>query len=446
MPRWYKGFRCGGIKPETLVERIEKQVQQNDLGHLVPVVRLEKRARPNGYYLFLGIESPVIGQIPEAVQSLLLCSPSIGDPIPEPFTFDQIRSMVGAEHSVRDYVRLIPYIRHSPSPVSDPFEESDREEKTVACDEIASRTQQYDRFLAWLSATGQGSWQVFQHALQSLGIIDSPQYVLRRLRLLGHIETSIDRKRWTAAPSVIFPIISGDRAGQWVLCGQRTTHLLHHFYQRTRVEILPQSNGDGPATVYIDTNSADDLARSLETAGQKVYQVEQAGLTLARILPSLDDWKRTLEPLQGIRPHDCTLKRFTGNAFVEVHFSGESGLYELWPLNVHSAGRAPVRPDYTLYYDATEDRWLRADWYGLRFLARCDAGQRCPVRFSSERNQLAVPVDWRWPEIYERVLVLSSGRLPSRHNGWLIYEYVGTELVNELRDKLQLIDEEYSDA
>jgi len=446
MPRWYKGFRCRGIEPQTLVDRIKRQVQQHDLGHLVPVVRVEKRARRGGYYLFLGIESPVIGQVPDEVQSSPLCSLQIGHALDQPFTFDEIRPMVGAEHAVHDYVRLIPYLRRSLPPASDPFEEAGIDEETVAHNEIASQTQQYDRLLTWLSATGQGSWQVFHHAWQSLGIASRPQQVLRRLRLLGHIETSVDRKRWTIAPSVVFPITTGERVGRWILCGQRNTRLLQHFHQRVNVEIIPQPQGDGPAAVYLDVTSASDLATILATVGQPVLQVEQAGLTLARALPSLDNWKRSLESLQGIRPHDFTLKRFTGNSFDEVHFSGESGLYELWPLKVRAAGRASVRPDYTLYYDATEDRWLRADWYGLRFLARYDAGQPCPVRFNSDRNQLAVPADWRWPEVYERALVLASGRLPLRKNGWLMYEHVGAELVDELRNKLPLIDEESINA
>jgi len=446
MPRWYKGFQCGGVEPQVLVDQIAKQVQRNDLGRLVPVVRVEKRARRSGYYLFLGIESPVIGQVPEEVQPLLRCFPQIGHALNQPFTFDEIRPMVGAEHSVHDYVRLIPYVPRSLPPSSDPFEEAGIEEKTVVHDEIASRTQQYDRLLAWLSATGQGSWQTFQHAWQSLEIADRPQHVLRRLRLLGHIETSVDRKRWTIAPSVVFPINSGERVGRWVLCGQRSTRLLQRFHQRANVEIIPQPQGDGPAAVYLDVTSASDLAAILETAGQTVYQVEQPGLTLARVLPSLDGWKQSLESLQGIRPHDFTLKRFTGNFFDEVHFSGESGLYELWPLQVRGSGLSGTRPNYTLYYDATEDRWLRADWYGLRFLARYNAGQQCPVQFSSDRNQLAAPADWRWPEVYERALVLASGRLPLRKNGWLMYEHVGAELVDELCNKLRLIDEESTDA
>ncbi|NJK82062.1 MAG: hypothetical protein HC914_20285 [Chloroflexaceae bacterium] len=424
------------------------QVQQNDLGHLVPVVRVEKRAGRGGYYLFLAIESSVIGEVPEEVQSSLLRFHLLGHALDQPFTFDEIRQMVGAEHAVHDYVRLIPYVRPLAAPASDPFEETGVEEleKVVASNDIAMQTQQYDHLLGWLSSTGQGSWQVFQNTWQVLGGKDRPQQVLRRLRLLGHMETSADRKRWTMAPSVIFPITSGDRAGQWVLCGRRDMRLIQSFRQHTGVEVRPQAYGDGPATVYLHMKNPEHLTTIIETIGRPVYQVKQAGLTLAQVLPSLDGWKQSLESLQGIRPYAYTLKCFNGNGFAEVNFSGGSGLYELWPLEGRSTGRGALHPEYILYYDEAGDRWLRADWYGLRFLARYDADQSCPVQFSTALSQLAVHIDWRWPEIYERALVLASGRLPSRQKGWLIYDNVGIELFEELRDKLRLSDEEVTNA
>ncbi|MDW8212769.1 MAG: hypothetical protein RMJ55_04380 [Roseiflexaceae bacterium] len=448
MPRWYKGFRCGGIKPQNLVDRIAKYVQQYDIGHLVPVVRVEKRAGRGDYYVFLAIESPVIGQIPEPVQPMLRQPNLLGQALDQPFTFADIRRMVGAEHSVHDYVRLIPYIRPAPLSASDPFEEGDTAaEEAVTSDEIAARTRQYDRLLAWLSATGSGSWQAFQQTWQKiLGGKDTPSQALRRLRLLGHIETSADRKRWAVAPSVVFPITSGERAGQWVLCGRRDARLLEHFRQKVNIEFVPQDRGDGPATVYLHARDPKHMATICEPIERLVYQDKQAGLMLARLLPPLDRWKESLESLQGIRPHAYWVKAFNGTTFTEVSFSGKSGLYELWSLDNHAAGRADLRPEYTLYYDEVRQQWLRADWYGLRFLARYEAGQSCPVQYSSTTHRLAAPFDWRWPEIYERALVLASGRLPSYQSGWLIYESISAELVDELRDKLRLNDEESNHA
>lgn len=448
MPRWYKGFQCGGVRPQVLVDQLALQVQRHDLGHLIPVVRVEKRAGRGGYYLFLAIESSAIGDMPEVVQSSLLQFRLLGHPLDQPFTFDEIRQMVGAEHSVHDYVRLIPYVRPHIPPLSDPFEETGAEavEKVVASDEVATRTQRHDRLLNWLSAAGQGSWPLFQNTWQGLGGTESPQQVLRCLRLLGHTETSADRKRWTAAPSVVFPITSGDRAGQWVFCGRRDTRLTQSFRQHVGIEITPQEHGDGPGTVYLQVKNPEHLATILQTIDRPVYQVEQTGLKLAQALPSLDGWKQSLEQLQGIRPHAYTLKCFNGNGFVEVSFSSKSGLYELWPLEGRSIGRAAVRPEYILYYDEAGDRWLRADFYGLRFLARYDTGQSCPVQYRAALNQIAVPFDWRWPEIYERALVLASGRLPERRKGWLIYDNVGIELFEELRHKLRLSNEDTSNA
>lgn len=447
MPRWYKGFQCGGIHPEALNKQIEGLVQSRDLVMLVPAVRFEKRSSKRGFYLFLAIESSEIGEIPEDVRSSIFRLSTLGHPVGE-FTLDQIRSMVSAEYGFHSYVPLIPYVRPVVPSASNPFEETGTEspEDAVTSNEIASQTQRYDRLLGWLSATGQGSWQLFQSTWQNLGGVESPQQVLRRLRLLGHIETSADRKHWTAAPSVVFPITSGDRAGQWVLCGRRDTKLTQSFRQHVGVEVRPQDYGDGPAAVYLHVKNPEHLAKIIETIGRPVYQVEQAGLMLAQVLPSLDGWKQSLEQLQGIRPHAYTLKCFNGNGFTEVSFNGKSGLYELWPLEGRAIGRGVIRPEYILYYDEAEDRWLRADWYGLRFLARYDASQSCPVQFSTAHSQLALPVDWRWPEIYERALVLASGRLPRRQKGWLIYDNIGVELFEELRDKLRLSDEEDTHA
>lgn len=444
MPRWYKGFRCGGSKPEVLVKQIAEYVTRYDLGHLVPVVRIEKRAKPSGYYLFLAIESAEVGQIPERVQSTLLQSKSLGQALDQPFTFDEIRPMVGAEHSVHDNVRLIPYVRTAPSPIVDPFDERDERttQQNTPNDETDIRTQQYDRLLGWLSAAGQGNWQALQQTWQLLGGKERAPQMLRHLRLLGHIETSADRKRWAVTPSTIFPITHGEQAGHWVLCGQRDTKFLLKLQNICKMTFVPQMHGDGPVTVYLHSRDPERTIALLHSINHLVRQEEQAGLRLARLLPPLNQWKLSLESLQGIRPHAYCTKIFNGQTFIKEIFSGKRGLYELWPLAEHTVKQTALRPEYTLYYDEDTQRWLRADWYGLRFLARYEAGQSCPVQYGSTTSQFAVPLEWRWPELYERALVLASGRLPRRQSGWLIYDGVGRELVDALRGKLRLDVEE----
>ncbi len=51
---------------------------------------------------------------------------------------------------------------------------------------------------------------------------------------------------------------------------------------------------------------------------------------------------------------------------------------------------------------------------------------------------LAVLLSWRWPELYERTLVLASGRLPDRSGGWLRFDDIDPRLLETLAKKLRL--------
>ena len=119
-------------------------------------------------------------------------------------------------------------------------------------------------------------------------------------------------------------------------------------------------------------------------------------------------------------------------------------MYELWPLE--GPNTRATTPSYTLFYDPATTRWQQGDWYGLRFLARRTAGERCPVHYDSHSQKLAIPQVWRWPELYERALVLASGHLPSWSKEWLVYEAIGAPLLTVLSGKLGLHLVEVVDA
>lgn len=445
MPRWYKGFRCGGIKPTVLLRNIAEYVKVHDLGHFIPLVRVEKHARGGGFYVFLAIESAEIGQIPERVQSII-SQKWLGQPLDPPFSFAEIRKMVGAEHLVNDYVRLLPYERSPAFPSADPFDDVEEATQTSHLPSHVMRTQQYDRLILWMSAIGRGSWLALQQTWQRLGESDHAAQMLRYLRLLGHIETSLDRKRWAITPSVVFPITHGVHAGDWVLSGRRDTALLQQLQESVNLVFVPQEYGNGPATIYLRSFDDKQVFDKLKSIDRITIQPEQAGVRLARLLPPLEQWKASLEALQGVRPHAYRTKIFNGKTFVEISFDGKRGLYEFWSLSDHALKQADLRPQYTLYFDEDTQRWVRADWYGLRFLARYETGQSCPIQYHATTHQLAVPNKWRWPELYERALVLASGRMPLYRNGWLIYDGISRELIDGLRDKLRLEIEELTNA
>ena len=93
-----------------------------------------------------------------------------------------------------------------------------------------------------------------------------------------------------------------------------------------------------------------------------------------------------------------------------------------------------------LYLDQSNQRWLRADWYGLRFLAYDSAGRDFEVTYDSSTNDLLIPMAERWPMLYERALVLASGSLPgpAANSRWLKYSGVSSELVQLLTEKLNV--------
>lgn len=446
MPRWYAAFRCVGNAPAVLAQ-ISTKIQLDDLGRFVPRICFEKRPGRE-FYLCMAIESPIPGEPPEELQGLLslrfLNSPVRADSGLrqfQPFRREEVRNFVGAEANVQDYARRIHYHSLLSPPIEDPFgslawlsrHNDDRER------DIVEQTHRFDRLLLWLSTTGSGSFASFQHACIGLNLIHDGaeiRRILRRLRLLGHIECSRDGSRWSIAPPVLSRLSHATEA-PWVLCGGRDVALLTALRREAEIVELPQGYGEAPATVYIhaaDPSQIERTARAVSAVSFRV--VDSAAEQLAKLLPPLVEWQETLQELQGILPSMVEVKRYNGFDFVDEAFEHASGLYELWPISDTSQ---PARaPKYTLFYDAATDRWLRGDWYGLRYLALSLDGEPCEVRYDEASGCLAVPEERRWPELYERALVLASGRLPMHRGGWLIYEAISQDLLDVLAPKLHL--------
>lgn len=455
MPRWYKGFQCRGNVQAT-IKAIRKVVQRHKLGSMVPVLRTEKlegkRTKYQKFWLFLAIESPNIGELPEKVQSTLLHVPALRRPEREPFTYEQIQTMVGPEHEVHNYARSIPYHPHTAKNLAyaDPFDQDDTiPDQNNQEDNILDRTKRYDQLMLWLSAIGSGSWYMFRSACQTLGLdYDGSQSrrIFRNLRLLGHIESLRSGSLWTVAPPVLTLLSEGDKGErEYLFCGGRDNTLLQSLSNIAKVRALPQRDGNAPAALYVETREAIETIphiRGISSTRQSTI-TNNASYEFAKLLPPLAAWMRHLEVLEGIMPHMFETKKFNGNIFVDDVFQYKSGFYQLW-LNEHYVSEK--RLQYTLFYDETSGHWLRGDWYGLRFLSRQLDNSPCPVRYEPVSRLLAIPKEMRWPELYERALVLASGRLPNKSDSWLIYDNIEPKVVHEFSTKLNLREEEIPHA
>lgn len=399
------------------------------------------------------------GVMPPQVDALLRNISALGSPLGEAIEDEDIKRFVGAKLDIRDLGRRIPYseIWRSLNPYDDddPFNldalapAGDLNGYEPAPASSSARSEVYDRLLQWLSAVGTGSWEMFRNACRALGLDHEgmlARRIVRRLRLLGHLELAADGKHWSIAPSVLVAIGLHSDVEAYVLCGARDENLLHSLRSSSDVEVVPQIDGRAPTALVARFSEARESLLDLPAIRSGRLRLGgRVSDRLAQLLPPLMKWQQELESLQGILPHSNDLKWFDGVQFVDRTFDGETGLYQFW---ARQTGRVPEsRPKYTLFYDAHAGRWLHGDWYGLRFLALQALGQQGHVQqdhvqYDRATARLAVTEMWRWPELYERALVLASGRLPVHAGGWVIYGAVSPDVVGKMCAKLNLTCQE----
>lgn len=426
MIRRYRTFYCPKqLKPDEAIRRVSKLVSDLGVRRKIPRICVERgfSGQPQ-YYLFIAFESDDDGLDP-AIETFFLQARAVGcrDAGLEPLSRVDIATMVSQDVRVKEFARHLTYKPLVIPEAGDPFAEEEDEDLSLSELEL---TQRFDRLLIWMSAYAEGSFATLDSARRALGIQIDTRRVLRALRLLGHCETSRDGSRWSMAPSAVIQI----EKGCFVLAGARDGSLIqglrNHFPART--EHVPQPSGTGPSTFRVLTADPGDLSEL------KVTVEQQADRDLARALPSIDGWAEALESVPVDRG-GFTIRRLTGVDFAEVGvFKSEAGLYQL-------QGAAANSRAFHLYY-SPELGWRRGEWTGLRFLARLREFGKARCTFDTETHRLFVPFDWRWPEIYERALVLSSGQLPTRDDNRtgarLVYASVERELLELLQPRLEL--------
>ena len=437
LQRWYKGFSYRG-SPKKLLEQIANQVQEHNLNQVIPLLRIEKGVKPRNrkpFYFFIAIESTQPDEIPtEVSKSHLLELNYFKKPVKNPTNFnktslnyEEIKSMVGIAHDVHDYTHNIPY---QPEPVTydNPFDfiASSNSERSLS-DDGKDFSHQYERLLYWLSALGAGSWESFKIACQSLELAE-PRRILRRLKLLAHLESSADGSRWTMSPTALVKT----KSQEFVLCGQRSLKLVQRLEQLAKVTSINQRRC--PPCIYLKLASK-NVSYLIEHTEFSISDAGKASSKLANILPDIETWQQNLRNLQGIEPSLYEWQYFDDHHFVDCVSPNKTGLYQF------DRREANNNISRTVFYDQPNNRWLQGDWYGLRFLALYhNQDISCIVHYNKTTENLAIPLDQRWPEIYERALVLASGQLPTyqrtEQSWWLVYERITPKLATQLTDKL----------
>ena len=435
MERRYVAVRTFG-KPTQILSHIRRVVQEQKLTRMIPVVKVESKPRGE-FYVFLAVEGTQEMYLPNQVQTVLMLSQLTGESF-WPLSPDDIKSMVSRAEIETYSLNALAYRSLWSNNVGNPFDLSDAPSYEENIDDT-SLGERYNRLLHWLSANAEGTWQTFAQVCDILQLADnikSARSIFRRLILLGHIESSSDGQKWSICPTTLVQCATEPEV--CFLVGQRTPNLIKQLSVHSTLESIPQPSYQGPSCIKVHSNPSTNLL----VDELQVECVGVASVQLASLLPDLESWKTTLTVVDRISTAHDSIEIWDGSRFSpcdtfyerDGQYFGESGMYRL------TRGEDRNAYQIVLYFDQPNQRWLRGDWYGLRFLTYDSIGLDFEVTYDSSTSNLLIPVDERWPMLYERALVLASGSLPARADNprWLKYSGVSNELVQLLTGKLNV--------
>jgi hypothetical protein len=441
--RRYVGVQTGG-RTALVLEKIRQAVRACNQTHAIPIIKVEKKARGQ-FYIFLAIEGVEGSRLPDTIVNVLRRA-GLTSRQYWPLTLSEIKFMVSTAEIETIGFSALSYKPLWDRDVGDPYDLSDdMASETEAADPQLG--EKYNQLLYWLSATAEGTWGAFVRTCGALGLADDSKYarrILRRLMLLGHIECSKEGSAWTISPPAM--VICPSKSGIGFLCGQRTPKMLRILEGMWTLAAYPQPDYQGPSRIEVRCETLAERVLELPS-GIALHMTGTASTRLAELLLDLEGWKETLTPIEKLNTTNCSVERWDGRQYAPCpefyqrgdEYFGASGLYRLT--------RETNSYRMVLYFDCDRQRWLKGDWYGLRFLVYRDAGQDCEAIYRAGTNELMIPAEERWPLLYERALVLATGQLPRfvDNQNWRRYEGVSGELVQQLTSKLSVSIKEVID-
>ena len=420
MEPWYQTILCGG-RAEQQLQKIANYVRNQRLSQEVPAVYLEKKAHGQ-FYVFLAVATDGPTNKSSALNTLI---EMLGQDYQAIYEYDEIKRMVSGKIETKNFARRLNYTIRFDTVTTDPFDLA--EPVHSASRPITHQTESFNKLLYWLSTTGKGTWTNFQATCKVLGLSE-PGRVLRRLRLLGHLEVGDNGQYWQVCPPCL--VQSGPLT--YFLAGQRNGSLLARLKGIAGMTLNKTAQPDeaGPETIHLtftDVGAVEQTCRELGLHG-----AGRASQHHANVLPDVAGLKM-LYP--SVTLNDTTvyrIQRWEDNLPQNSGFDYETGFYRL----THRLATENDQLSTNFYYDAEDKTWRRGDWYGLRYLAQIAEGETIQALYDPTEGCLALPYYQRWPDLYERALVLSSGKLPERNKDWLYYSDITLEVAQLLTTKL----------
>ena len=302
-----------------------------------------------------------------------------------------------------------------------------------------------DNIRWFLNERGNGTWTQMKNTIEMVleaedGISKlRAEQIARRLRVLGYVESDFGRKIWSVTPPVL-SLLRARSSGQervMGLFGQVDPQMIEQLCSFAKVEWVPQPDHDGPRTITVTCQTDTDLAEVLAPFG---VEVADSGARLAEALPMVDTYMQTLVRVDDAFNFDL----------VETALLRDGRSWVASPLHRASPGFWKLAFDgnsgtetHDLFRDPITNYWFRGERevmetrLALGSLSRTNSVQ---YTLSNENGVPALRVrqEWRWPALYERAAVLSSGGLPSLRGSVLEYEHVPPDIAKRLCEKMMV--------
>jgi hypothetical protein len=458
----YYGITLSGLKKtgvhclQRYLDAIRRTIQDRRWTQQIPAIRTGVFERTTAFVFFAHVEDPddlpadVPPPIQEIIQEIRYAGSVIRPSRNGGHSLDEIRSITRGNLETSSIGSL-----------DSLFRDLAREEAAVPTLDLSASEEEFldapnpdlaqahNHLLAYLSACGEGTWDRFARAAAELrlGTLDRPnrmRSLIRRLMLLGHLQTSADQQHWSVCPPTL--VERESEPGVYFLCGSRTSALVADLERQLgAAERASHPLDDGPACLLF--RATPEMVESVTLAGG--LTLRRSGQFAGHLAVALPDYPAWIASL----PTDGSLRmaafpeahRFDGTGFVPVacphldgeRMVGEAGLYEFRPQEGFSLFR---------YLDDS-GAWRTGDYHALRFAGTVAARGRTITK-ALDWGQTAVPLAQRWPLLHERCLVLADGRLPARigDNNWIKYRGVSRALLAALQGKLPFDIEEGGDA
>ena len=277
-----------------------------------------------------------------------------------------------------------------------------------------------------------GSFEIFNQACNELGLIRdyvTAWSILKKLVLLGHAEITRESEgfSWSIIPTSL--VQKNKSKNEYFLVGRQTPK----FIMMLGKSSLKQKNKvESSGLLPLQLDKIDD--EILEN--DHIMKIENAALRRADLLPDINTWINNLEvdPFISTKANveDTKFFLFEGKSFRPFEENRERtlGFYKI-----------EKEERYTKYRFFNGGSWISGPYADLRFLDS-HYKQEKEILFDSKKEIFFLEQKFKWPLMYERALVLASGRLPARtlinNRSFLRYENITRDLLDLLCSKLEV--------